>query len=215
MGYRAPRRVPNRECILLTAVIALSLTFADLLFSQQTKDLLSTDMQILSEIQDHNQLMSDLEYLSDVIGPRLTGSEPQLAASMWAEQKFRENGLTNVHQENWVVKHSWQRGTARCRIIAPVTRELAIVSAGWSSGTNGIVQGPIMYLKAESRSELEQYAGKLDGAVVILEEPRTVDSIRPTPLPVLPSHSRSKNRQNLNRRKVPRPNLSTRSAPCF
>jgi len=31
------------------------------------------DAQILSEIRDHSQVMENLEYLSDEIGPRLDG----------------------------------------------------------------------------------------------------------------------------------------------
>ena len=34
----------------------------------------AADAQILSEIHDHSQAMDNLEYLSDEIGPRLTGS---------------------------------------------------------------------------------------------------------------------------------------------
>ncbi len=33
------------------------------------------DEKILAEIHDHNEIMSNLEYLSDVIGARLTGTE--------------------------------------------------------------------------------------------------------------------------------------------
>jgi hypothetical protein len=32
------------------------------------------DEKILAEIHDHNEIMSNLEYLSDVIGARLTGT---------------------------------------------------------------------------------------------------------------------------------------------
>jgi len=145
-------------------------------FAQQPADLHSADTQIISEIRDGNQLMSNLEYLSDIIGPRLTGSGQQIAASKWAEQLFRNYGLTNVHQEKWTIKHSWQRETARAKIVAPVSRNIAIVSAGWSSGTNGNVEGPLVYVNAASVAELQKYSGRLSGAIAILESPRQVDS---------------------------------------
>src|SRR5437764_424471 len=93
-------------------VICWVLGCAAFSFAQQPADVHLVDTQIISEIRDGNQLMSNLEYLSDIIGPRLTGSGQQIAASKWAEQLFRNYGLTNVHQEKWAIKHSWQRETA-------------------------------------------------------------------------------------------------------
>jgi hypothetical protein len=161
---------------LAVIVIFLVLACAAFSFAQQPAEIRSADTQIISEIRDHNQLMPNLEYLSDIIGPRLTGSEQQNAASRWAEQRFRDYGLTNVHQEKWVIKHSWERGTARAKIVAPVSRNIAIVSAGWSPSTNGVLQGPIVYVNATSVAELQRYRGRLGGAITILETPRQVDS---------------------------------------
>ena len=132
------------------------------------------DEQILSEIGQHNELMTNIEYLSDVIGPRLTGSSQQRMASEWAEREFQQYGLTNVHQEKWMVARSWTRGPPRLGVIAPVSRRLIIVSAGWSPGTDGEVQGSVVYVSAKSPSELDKYKTKLSGAIVILEEPQSV-----------------------------------------
>lgn len=163
-------RMPRLGLITICVVLACAA------FSLAQQTVRSVDTQIISEIQDHSQLMPNLEYLSDFIGPRLTGSQQQIAASRWAEQRFREYGLTNVHQEKWTIKHSWERGTARAKIVAPVSRNITIVSAGWSPSTNGVVQGPIVYINATSTAELQKYSGRLSGAIAILELPRQVDS---------------------------------------
>jgi hypothetical protein len=39
--------------------------------------------------------------LTDVIGPRLTGSPAQRRASEWARQKLSEWGLSNARLETW------------------------------------------------------------------------------------------------------------------
>jgi hypothetical protein len=54
------------------------------------------DVELLAEIRDHNELMANAEHLSDVIGPRLTGSAAQRSASDWAEQRFQKYGLVNI-----------------------------------------------------------------------------------------------------------------------
>src|SRR5258708_11517708 len=93
-------------------------------------DTAAEDAQILSEIDDHSQAMENLEYLSDEIGPRLTGSPQLKQANDWTAAKFREYGLTNVHLEPWTIAHSWTRGTAQARIVSPAGHPLTIASAG-------------------------------------------------------------------------------------
>src|SRR5919204_4041189 len=39
---------------------------------------------------------ADLEYLTDVIGPRLTGSEGMRRANDWTASRFREYGMDSV-----------------------------------------------------------------------------------------------------------------------
>src|SRR6267378_2239702 len=137
------------------------------------------DAQILSEIRDHSHVMENLEYLSDEIGPRLTGSPQLKQANDWTAAKFREYGLTNVHLEPWTIAHSWTRGTAQARIVSPAGHPLTIASAGWSPGTNGVARGPVVYFDAKTKEDFEKFRGKLKGAIVIYQEPESLSPPRP------------------------------------
>ena len=64
--------------------------FYGLLSAQQESNNSVSDGQILSEIDQNNELMRNIEYLSDVIGPRLTGSPQQRMASEWVEREFHD-----------------------------------------------------------------------------------------------------------------------------
>jgi len=44
----------------------------------------AADAKILTEIRDHSEAMQNLEYLSDNIGPRLTGSPLLQQANEWS-----------------------------------------------------------------------------------------------------------------------------------
>ena len=139
----------------------------------------TADAQILNEIRDHSQAMDNLEYLSDEIGPRLTGSSQLKQANDWTAAKFREYGLTNVRLEPWTIAHSWTRGTSHARIVSPAVHPLTIASAGWSPGTNGAVRGPVVYFDAKTKEEFGKFRGKLKGAIVIYQEPESLSPPKP------------------------------------
>src|SRR6266853_1693059 len=176
------RRVAMLVCV---AVLVLAGVRAGLAkpAADDTNPFAAADAQILSEIHDHSQAMDNLEYLSDEIGPRLTGSPQLKQANDWTAAKFREYGLTNVKLEPWTIAHSWTRGTAHARILSPAVHPLTIASAGWSPGTNGVVRGPVVYFDAKTKEDFEKFRGKLRGAIVIYQEP---ESLSP-PKPQIPS----------------------------
>ncbi len=132
---------------------------------------------ILDEIDKHSELMANIEYLCDMIGPRLTGSPGLTRASHWTRDKFKSYGLTDVRLEPWTIHQAWTRGEARGRVLEPTAQRLLLESAGWSPGTKGPVRGPVVHVKAESAEELSPYKGKLKGAWVLLKPV----SVQPTP----------------------------------
>src|SRR5262249_16218901 len=100
--------------------------------SAKTDAALELAKQILAESKKDSEMMTKLTYLSDIIGPRLTGSAALKRANEWAGGKMREYGLSNVHQEAWTIPVGWERGTATGRIIEPDNgRSLSLASLGW------------------------------------------------------------------------------------
>jgi Zn-dependent M28 family amino/carboxypeptidase len=138
-----------------------------------------TDALILNEIQEHSELMQNLEYLSDRVGPRLTGSVLLKQANEWTAEMFRKYGLTNVHLEAYTIPHAWVRGTAKARILAPTEHPLTIASAAWSPNTKGVVRGPVVYFDAKKPEEFAKFRGKLKGAIVITSDPQPLSPPRP------------------------------------
>jgi len=130
------------------------------------------DTKIMAEIKDHSQLMDNLEYLSDVIGPRLTGSPQLKRAHEWAATKFKAYGLANVHQETATIANGWERVSARARIVEPTAQALTIAAAGWSPSTPGVVRGPAVVVTTRRTEDLEQYKGKLKNAILLTTDMR-------------------------------------------
>jgi hypothetical protein len=143
------------------------------------------DEKILAEIHDHNEIMSNLEYLSDVIGARLTGTENLKKANDWTRQRFADYGLANPHLEPWTIAHTWTRVSANGQIVSPSVHPLTIASYAWAPSTNGVVRGHVVYVTARSLDDLAKYKGKLKDAIVISSEPALLPSPdQPAPDPV-------------------------------
>src|SRR5712664_1125078 len=172
------RRVAIFVCVAVLVLAGVRVGFAKPA-AEDASAFAAADSQILSEIHDHSQAMDNLEYLSDEIGPRLTGSPQLKQANDWTAAKFREYGLTNVHLEPWTIAHSWTRGTAQARIVSPAGHPLTIASAGWSPGTNGVLRGPVVYFEAKTKGDFEKFRGKLKGAIVIYQEPASLSPPKP------------------------------------
>jgi len=82
---------------------------------------LSVVQRIRDEAYNHSQVDSILGYLSDVIGPRLTGSPQIKQANDWTAQKLRDYGLTNVVVEPWdsLFGRGWERVSYEGRVLTP------------------------------------------------------------------------------------------------
>jgi len=145
----------------------------------EKNSLAANDAQILSEIREHSELTANLEYLSDTIGPRLTGSPQLKQANDWTRDMFAKYGLTNAHLEPWTMERSWTRGRASARIVSPTEHPLTIASAGWSPSTPGAIAGPVVYFDAKEKKDFAKFHGKLKGAIVIYQEAASLSPPKP------------------------------------
>ena len=64
---------------------------------------LAIDQKLIETAKDDSQVIKNLTPLSDVIGPRLTGSTNLTRANGWAAEVMKSYGLTNVRLEPWTI----------------------------------------------------------------------------------------------------------------
>ncbi|HEY3860360.1 MAG TPA: M20/M25/M40 family metallo-hydrolase [Verrucomicrobiae bacterium] len=132
--------------------------------------------RIKTEVLQHSQVMDIASWLSDVYGPRLTGSPNTQAAAGWAAATMRSWGLSNVHLESWgAYPRGWTSERFAFRAVAPRPFMINAVPAVWSVGTEGRVTGPAIRFDVHSFADMQRYAGKLHGAFLL------IDPARPTP----------------------------------
>src|SRR5215216_1066805 len=90
-------------------------------------------MRIRDEGLNRSQVMETLSYLTDVIGPRLTGSPNLKRANEWTCDKLGSWGLTNAHLEPWgPFGRGWSLKRFSAQVIEPQTIPVAGYPNAWS-----------------------------------------------------------------------------------
>ena len=122
---------------------------------------------IVAQAMDHSEVMANLRELSDVIGPRLTGSTAMRRANDWALQRFRAYGLS-AKLEPYTFGVTWERGPVSLRLVAPFTRAITAQSWAWTAGTDGrTLTGPVVLVDLSTPDSVALYKSKVRGAWVL------------------------------------------------
>jgi hypothetical protein len=130
--------------------------------------------RIKDEGMNRSQVMNTLSYLSDVIGPRLTGSPNMKRANEWTRDQLTKWGLQNAHLEAWgPFGRSWVLKDFAAQVISPQTIPLIAYPKAWSPGVN-IKNGEVVYIDAKDETDLQRFKGKLRGKIVLTSSPREV-----------------------------------------
>src|ERR1043165_807151 len=124
--------------------------------------------RIKDEGMNRSQVMQILSYLSDVIGPRLTGSPNLKRANEWTREKLAGWGLQNAHLEAWgPFGRGWTLKSFSAQVSAPQDFPLIAYPKAWSPGLNGTLNADVIYFDATDEAGLEKFKGKLEGAIVL------------------------------------------------
>ena len=154
---------------LLMAAFFISFAFA------QEKVDSAAMAKIRDEGMNRSQVMEMLSWIADVYGPRLAGSPQYNAAANWAVGKMTELGLQNAHLEPWgPFGKSWELKKFSATVVGRQVQPLIAYPKAWSPGLKGRVEAEVVYLDADSTSQLEAYKGKLKGKFVLLTKPGDV-----------------------------------------
>lgn len=137
----------------------------------------ATISKIIDEGMNRSQIMETLSYLTDVYGPRLTGSPEYREAAEWAKKRLEEYGVTNVRLESWgPFGRGWTLKRFYAQAVEPRSFPIIGYPKAWSPGTKGRIKANVVWLNAKSESELDAFKGKLKGAIVLLSDERQVEA---------------------------------------
>ena len=128
------------------------------------------DLQAIYKIKDEglqrSKVMEITSYLTDVYGPRLTGSPNIRAAGEWAVKEMQGWGLANAKLETWgPFGRGWTNDRFVGHLIAPSVAPLIGYPKAWTPGTNGPVKAEAMIAILNSDRDLEDVPRKAEGQI--------------------------------------------------
>lgn len=172
------------------SMLLLSATFAPLSAQEPVH------WQVVNQIRDEglhrSQVMETVHHLTDVIGPRLTGSPASHEAQEWTRQQLAAWGMDKAQLEAYEFGHGWTMEQASLSLVSPRRAPLTAFPKAWTPGTDGPVRGVVQVISLESEEDLEEHRGKLAGKILLLlddESPRGPEGPEGPPFSRLDDHA--------------------------
>lgn len=164
----------NLRRFTVHALIVASVVVLPVAADWQAVDRLDPDalFRFKDEGLQHSKVMELASYLTDVYGPRLTGSPEFIEAADWAQKTMREWGLSNVHVETYPFGRGWQNRRMTANALTPRAYPLFAYPKAWTPGTKGAVTGQAVLVSIQSDADFATYKGKLRGSFVLASRPR-------------------------------------------
>ena len=164
---------------MFKTVSASLLTLAIALVPAAPREAVDTEInaRIRKEGKEHSQILRTMHYLTDVYGPRLTGSPNHKAAAEWAIKQMTEWGLANGRLEPWDFGHpGWLNERFSGFIVSPVKDSLVGEVLAWTPSTKGTVTADAVQIVPpdgthagrRSRKWIAETTPKVKGRIVLV-----------------------------------------------
>lgn len=153
------------------------------------RDLDDVLWQVRREVLLGNRAASLVTTLSDVFGPRLTGSPVLGQAREWVQQQMILSGLGDVKKDPWTFGNpGWANERVHCGITAPNPVALPCAPVAWTPGTSGtamaevaLIRLPLGMPETQLTEWFDREKPRLEGRIVLLEAPMELPRIPPPP----------------------------------
>ena len=138
--------------------------------------------KIRKEAQDNSKILRTMHYLTDVYGPRLTGSPNLKAAGEWAIKEMASWGFANGRLEPWdFARPGWSNEVAIGAALSPFKDKLEFEVLAWTPGTDGTLKAkavnivtPDQPTKEELEKYLESVKDSVKDAIVLVGRSRPI-----------------------------------------
>jgi len=149
-----------------------------LLFSTHIIINAQENIDIIDVIKKHgmekSQVYETASWITDVYGPRLTGSPMLDKATEWAQVTLKDWGMSNVYLDEWgPFGRGWQLDYFTMHAESPLYWPIIAYPKAWSPSVEA--KGEVIFLNIKDEADIETYRGKLAGKFVLMDTIRNVE----------------------------------------
>jgi carboxypeptidase Q len=131
--------------------------------------------RIRDEGLNRSQVMKTLLHLTDVIGPRLTGSPNMARANTWTRDTLAEWGLQNAQLEPFgPFGRGWSLQRFSAQLVEPQSIPLIATPKAWTPGFGEPITAEVILIEAKNEADLQKYQGQLKGKILLVSPVREV-----------------------------------------
>lgn len=159
----------------ITISLFLLLTTTSFLIAQTEKVDLEMVYKIKQEGSNNSQIGDLAFWMTDFLGPRLTGSTGFSRGAEWAKTKMEELGFQNVKIDaaRDFSRGGWDNLKTYAALTAPYYADFACNPVAWTGSTNGLVKGDVVIVDVKSEEDLDKYKGTLKDKIVLIPSTST------------------------------------------
>lgn len=152
---------------------------------------------IRKEENENSKIMHTLHFLTDLYGPRLTGSPNHVNSAKWIQRELNSWGFENTALEPWEFGHpGWVNDRNTGVMLSPVADTLTYEVLAWTPSTKGPVQADAVSIvlptvpsetnpnvqQQPTQAELDTWfasnKSKVAGKMVLIGKPTFIDQSR-------------------------------------
>ena len=168
-------------------ILIITLTLAALCWGGKARAQVSESPEWATRIKaeglNHSQIEELSQYLTDLVGSRLTASLQKRRADSLVIVKLKELGLSNPRSAFAAefTRGGWDVVKTYAAMTAPYYCAFSVNPRAWSGSTDGLVKGECMVFDVKTKEDLEKYRGNVAGKILLVPSTQSYD-IRFEPL---------------------------------
>lgn len=143
----------------------------------------ATIARLRAESEQRSQVLETYRMLTDVIGPRLTGTPAFKRSVDWTRDKLTAWGMSNVSIESFPFGRGWTLEKLTLEMMEPRYFPLVGYPEAWTPSTRGALSGTPVYVGDKTADQIRAMGAKLRGAIVLPQPPQysLITADRPQP----------------------------------
>ncbi|TVP59483.1 MAG: M20/M25/M40 family metallo-hydrolase [Gemmatimonadales bacterium] len=181
--WRVRPRVISSALVLVVVAIVAAPAFSSAHAEAQEPVDLEMIERIHAEATEGSEVLDLYNMLTNVIGPRLSGSPSYDRSAQWAREWLEGIGLSDARLEGFYFGRGWTLEKFSLEMTSPRYMPLLGYPEAWTPSTVGRIEGRPHYVGDRTREEIEALAPGLRGGIVLTHRPQTVFTRADRPQP--------------------------------